>query len=75
LGNSATRARVRRHRLLTKALDVAIGMEPVVTASDLHALARRVQAELAARGLEIADVGGQQVDDDTAHRQETTPCS
>lgn len=54
---------------------MAIGMEPVVTASDLHALARRVQAELAARGLEIADVGGQQVDDDTAHRQETTPCS
>jgi hypothetical protein len=66
MGNSVTRAHVRRNLGLAEALDATLTRcAPYRHGVDAAAVLRD---ELAARGLEVADIGGQQVDDDTAHR-------
>lgn len=67
MGNSVTRAHTRRHRALRAALAVfhrrRTGMR--LPEPDLDLLTSEVEHALAELGLEVSDIGGQQVDDDT----------
>lgn len=70
MGNSVTRAHTRRYRALRAALAVShrrTGMPP----ADLDLLTSEVSHALAELGLEVADIGGQQVDDDAVKRTST----
>lgn len=70
MGNSATRARTRRNAALAEALTDAV--ESVTGYICRHGEDRQLAASVVARlrsaGLHVADIGGQQVDDDTVHR-------
>jgi len=64
MGNSVTRAAVRRRSGLREAVGAAL-KRPGRNAADL---AEEIERQLAARGLTVADVGGNRADDDGAHR-------
>lgn len=62
MGNSVTRAHIRRTAALADALGAVMERRGHLA---WHTIAELLEAELAARGLHVTDIGGQQVDDDT----------